>query len=359
MASPTQAAPGYSVWQIPGERVVVHIRLVLIDRLEAEVKRGFRSLPKRGAEIGGLLIGTIDNGSPAIVLIEDFEPIPCCYQFGPSYEFTEDDAGAFETAWERQQPNLSPSAYAVGYFRSHTRDGLSLDAKDIVILDHCFANPAHVALLVKPHATQASAAGLFVREEGAFPRSTSLEIPFGQPERLSEEAALPPPPPQEEPEQAPFELAPAFTPEPAAPQPIAAPPPAFIGRAQPRTGWLWIPLSFISMLMGVVIGFQAAVTMETRVTASTGDEFSLALSVAQSGDNLSLRWDRQTAAIRSARKGILEIEEGGYTKSVDLDGPQLQSGSLIYRNSTNAVRFRLTVYPNARAGVTETLSWKR
>ncbi len=113
------------------------------------------------------------------------------------------------------------------------------------------------------------------------------------------------------------------------------------------------------MLVGVLIGFQAAVTMETRVTASTGGEFSLALSVAQSGDNLSLRWDRQTPAIRSARKGVLEIEEGGYTKSVDLDGPQLQNGALIYRNSTNAVRFRLTVYPTARAGVTETLSWKR
>lgn len=357
MASPTQAAPGYAVWQIPGECVVLHIRLVLIDRLEAEVKRGFRSLPKRGAEIGGLLIGTIENGSPAIVRIEDIEPIPCCYQFGPSYEFTEDDATAFEAAWERQQPNLSPSAYAVGYFRSHTRDGLALDAKDIAILDHCFANPCHVALLVKPHPTQACAAGLFVRKDGAFPQSASLEIPFGQPERLSEAAA--PPPPREEPEQAVFELAPAVTPEPSAPQPDAAPPPAFIGMAQPRTGWLWIPLSFISMLVGVVIGFQAAVTMATRVTASTGDEFSLALSVAQSGDNLSLRWDRQTAAIRSARKGILEIEEGGYTKSVNLDGPQLQNGALIYRNSTNAVRFRLTVYPTARAGVTETLSWKR
>jgi hypothetical protein len=43
---------------------------------------------------------------------------------------------------------------------------------------------------------------------------------------------------------------------------------------------------------------------------------------------------------------------------VDLDGPQLQNGTLIYRNSTNAVRFRLTVYPTARSSVTETLSWK-
>lgn len=357
MASPTQAAPGYLVWQVPGERVVVHVRLAVIGFLEAEAKRGFRSLPKRGAEVGGLLIGAIEDGTPAIVRIDDFEPIPCCYQFGPSYEFAEDDAGAFEIAWEHRQPATSPSAYAVGYFRSHTREGLSLSVNDVAILNHCFAHPSHVALLIKPHASQACTAGLFVREEGAFPQSASLETPFGQPERLSEEAALPPP--REEPEQAAFELAPMEYPKPAALQPIAAPPPAFIGMAQPRTGWLWIPLSFISMLVGVVIGFQAAITMETRVTASTGDEFSLALSVAQSGDNLSLRWDRQTTAIRSARKGVLEIEEDGYTKSVELDGPQLQSGSLIYRNSTNAVRFRLTVYPTARAGVTETLSWKR
>ncbi len=53
--------------------------------------RGFGSVPKRGAEVGGFLIGTIRPGVPAIVRIDDFEPVACEYRRGPSYLFTEED----------------------------------------------------------------------------------------------------------------------------------------------------------------------------------------------------------------------------------------------------------------------------
>jgi hypothetical protein len=329
-----------------------------MERLDQEVRRGFRSVPKRGAEVGGLLLGTLEDGFPTVVRVEDFEAVPCNYQFGPSFQLGEDDGSAFDSACERWQPSASPSAHTVGYFRSHTREDLALDSNDLKILDRLFPNLSHVALLVKPHATEACVAGFFFRDGGAFPPATPLKFPFGQPELLSEEAA-PPPPPRAEPEAMASEPAAPVIADVAVPPPLAAPPPALVQQAQPRSGWLWIPLSFISMLVGVVIGFQAALTLETQATASSGDEISLSLSVARVGNNLSLRWDRQTAAIRSARKGILEIEEGGYTKSVDLDGPQLQNGTLIYRNSTKAVRFRLTVNPTARTSVSETVTWKR
>jgi hypothetical protein len=360
-----------------------------MERLDWEVRRGFRSIPKRGAEVGGLLLGTMEDGFPTVVRVENFEVIPCGYQYGPSFQLAEDDRVAFESAYERWQPEASPSTNTVGYFRSHTRDGLALDANDLAILNELFPDPSHVALLVRPHATEACTAGFFFREGGAFPQATPLEFPFGQPDLLSDDVA-PPPPPPEEPDAMVIEMAAepveAIFPDRAVPVaiPVAAassvpplpvvngqaqngpaqpsqaqPSQAQPSQAQPRSGWLWIPLSFISMLVGVVVGFQAALTLETQATASGGNDYSLSLSVAQVGDKLNLHWDRQTTAIRSASKGILEIEERGYTKSVDLDGPQLQNGTLIYRNSTNAVRFRLTVYPTARTSVTESLSWKR
>ncbi len=380
METRAQDVRGYYVWEPPGKPVAVHLRLDVVDRLAAEVMRGFGAVPKRGAEVGGVLLGTIQNGFPAIVRVEDFEPVACDYRRGPSYQFTEDDRAVFEDACRRWQPSASPSGYAVGYFRSHTRDGFSLDAEDSELLDRFFASPFHVALLIQPYATKVSVAGFFAREHGVFPETTPLEFPLRCRELTGEE----PPPRRTLMERRPRarDLAPppaadeSYRGDPgfatsqrfATPQRFASPEPAYATAATTssattsswmRNGWVWIPLSFISLLLGVVLGFQTALTMGTRITPDRAQDFSLALSVTQQDDNLSLKWDRQSPAIRFAQKGLLEIEEGGNTKPVDLDAAQLQNGTLIYRNSSNSVRFRLTVYPSARGSITETLNWKR
>lgn len=184
MATPTQDPAGYYVWEVPGQPVIVHIRLDVVDRLAAEVMRGFGAVPKRGAEVGGVLIGTTRPGVPAIVRIDDFEAVPCEYRRGPSYLFTEEDGRDFEDCWNRLQPASSPSAYVVGYFRSHTRDGFSLEAEDLELLDQFFPGPAMVALLIKPYATRVSVGAFFVREHGDFPEKSPLEFPLRRRELL-------------------------------------------------------------------------------------------------------------------------------------------------------------------------------
>ena len=64
-------------------------------------------------------------------------------------------------------------------------------------------------------------------------------------------------------------------------------------------------------------------------------------------------------AVRSAQRGLLEIDDGGYTRPVALDAAQLQNGSLIYRSVSSSVRFRMTVFPQARVSIVETLEWKQ
>src|SRR5260370_42327350 len=127
MVTPAQVVPGYYVWQAPGRPVVVHLNLNVVDRLAAEIMRGYGAVPRRGAEVGGVLIGTIEagaagSGKPSLALsvtkVEDSIAVPCEYRRGPSYLFTEEDGGRFEDA--STQPGV------IGYFRSHTRDGLSL-----------------------------------------------------------------------------------------------------------------------------------------------------------------------------------------------------------------------------------------
>jgi hypothetical protein len=351
---------GYYVWEVPGQPVIVHVRLDVVDRLAAEVMRGFGAVPKRGAEVGGVLIGTTRPGVPAIVRIDDFEAVPCEYRRGPSYLFTEEDGRDFEDCWNRLQPSSSPSAYAVGYFRSHTRDGFSLEAEDLELLDQFFPGPAMVALLIKPYATRVSVGAFFVREHGAFPEKSPLEFPLRRRELLGEEA--PPRRPlgegrrverrprvAEENPQTAFGFS-----EPAreAP-PVSAPVRAW------RSGWVWLPLTFLFLLLGVALGYQLAQTMGARAAAAAAQDLSLTLSVKRNDDNLSVTWNRFAPSVRAAEKGLLEIDDGGYTKPVSLDAAQLQNGSLIYHNATNAVRFRLTVYPQARVSVVETFEWKQ
>src|SRR5712691_9917270 len=343
MGSPTQDVPGYYVWQISGKPVEVHLHLDVLDRLASEIMRGFGAVPKRGAEVGGLLLGTIQPGSPSIVRIEDYEPVPCHYRRGPSYLFTEDDSAAFEKAFERTKPDPSRATYGVGYFRGHTREGLSLAPEDVELLDQFFPGPAHVALLVKPFGTKVSIAGFFAREDGVFPKTTPLEFPFGRRELTGEE-----PPPRRSLRESRARLGDSGTPAAEAAYPGQVP-----AAPQRRRTWVWIPLSVIFLLLGAALGYQAAVNMSSRVTAGSPRDYSLSLSVMKTGGNLTVRWDGQSAAVRASPRGLLEIDDSGYTKSVPLDAAQLQNGSLIYRNSTKTVHFRLTVYPKARVSIIE------
>ncbi len=351
-----QAMPGYYVWELPGKPIVVHLNLSVIDRLSAEVMRGFGLVPKRGAEVGGLLLGTVEPGARTIVRIEDFEPIACDYKRGPSYLFTADDGAAFEDT-------CAHANSAVGYYRSHTREGMSLGPEDVELMDRHFPSPSHVALLIKPFATKVSIASFFFREDGLFQSAAPLEFPFRRRELTGQEA----PPRRSMIERIPrrrdarsqeVSIAPPVDfPVEALPDPvIAAPAYPSPPKSKTRSGWAWIPLSFVFLLLGVVLGFQAALTMGPK--AGGAGDYSLGLTVTREGANLSVKWDREAAAVKAAQKGMLEIEDGGYTKPVDLDAAQLSNGSILFTNSSGTVRFRLTVYPQPGVTVVQTMEWK-
>jgi len=354
-----QAVPGYYVWELPGKPIVVHLHLSVIDRMSAEVMRGFGAVPKRGAEVGGVLLGTIEQGEPTIVKVEDFAPVACDYKRGPSYLFTADDGAAFDDARVRSEPDPSRPTYAIGYFRSHTRDGLSLAPEDIGLMEHYFPSPSQVALLVKPFATKVSVASFFFRDDGLFPSVAPREFPFRRRELTGEEA----PPRRTMLERVPRRremrnVVGEEIPDPApnAPDPAYAYRPPLKSRA--RGGWVWIPLSFVFLLLGVVLGFQAALTMGGKSAGAGTIDYALGLTVNKEGRNLSVKWDRDAPAIKAAQKGVLEIEDAGYSKPVDLDAAQLRNGSILFTNSSRTVRFRLIVYPQDRVTVMQTMEWK-
>ena len=171
----TSASPFYT-WEVPQKPVSVRIPYDLMDRLEKEAVENFRSLSSRGSEIGGLLVGAVSPGSPMIVSLSDYEMIACDYSRGPLYRLSDADMGRFERAIEQR---LAAGQAVAGFFRSHTRKGMMLNADDLTFFEQRFRDPHHLVLLVRPYATKASTAGIFIREGGKVNGESSLlEFPF-------------------------------------------------------------------------------------------------------------------------------------------------------------------------------------
>jgi hypothetical protein len=364
---PDTSTDSFYAWKPAGKPICVQLPFDVVDRIMLDVVRGFGSVPKRGAEVGGILLGTaeMENGE-IVVRVEDFEPVECDHASGPSYILSEDDRAAFLHSVQRWQPGPDRRIYAVGYYRGHTRDGICLAAEDLSILDEMFPEPTAIALIVKPYATRVSMAGIFFREEGQFKADASaLEFPFRRKElgggtsgveRIASAARFG----QRRGEDSRgrhrdplFEERRGAQPDVSAPA-FAAVPAAEAKKKGIRGGWVWIPLSFIFMLLGVVVGFQIALSMRPKQPANLWLEaWDMNLQVKRTGGELAVTWDALSPAVRNSSRGALIIQSRDETRTVDLRGTQLQGGSVIYRGVPERVIFRLEVYPRERSVVSE------
>jgi hypothetical protein len=357
----------FYTWEVPGKGISIRLDFGVVDQILSEVMQGFGSVPKRGAEVGGLLLGRIAEGERTTVHIRGFDPVNSEHARGPSYLLSEADEGRLTAAVERwSEDPQNRDVQVVGVYRSQTRDGLGLSEDDLALFEKRFPGPGQVFLLVKPFATRASVGAFFFREEGAIRSESSyLEFPF---RRKDLGGGVATPEPVEAPPAAPPAAPPTERPEPVPPRPRrltalslsedaapSAPEPAAPAPKLKRN--VWIPLSFIFMLVGVMLGFQAAISLRPAGSAAVGgrEPFLLSLTAEKSGNTVNLLWDRQAPVILKARSGLLTIADGSFNKSLDLDPSQLQNGSVIYRYLTNRVTFRLEVFSRNRASVVETV----
>jgi hypothetical protein len=363
----SQAPANSYQWEVDGKKLRVHLDYAVIDRMLLEVMRGFGAIPRRGAEVGGILLGSIEVGDRITVRVEDFEPVVCEHKRGPSYLFSEVDLTRFEDTLKRHAFAPEKRLYAVGCYRSHTREGLGLSADDLKLFQSYFSDPNSVFLLIKPYATRASIAGFFFREEGEVARSESSyqEFPF----RRRDLGGGPSPAQTQEPAKKP---SPAFTAprfltsasvEKEKEKPAAAQSTELLEddqrRARSRRN-VWIPLSFIFLLVGVLVGLQVAFVWRPIVSPQpVRDAYTLALAASRSGENLHIRWDRTALPVRSAQRGVLTIVDGTYNTTVDLDVAQLNNPNVFYRNVSGSVKLKLEVFTRDRTCVSETLEWRR
>ncbi len=376
------ASADFYRWEAERIPFTIYLALDVVDKLGSAVMRGFSAVPRRGVEVGGILLGRAQAGSAAEVWVEDFRQVPCSYSNGPSYLLNAEEAEIFRSTLA-QLRRAGAGLVPVGLFRSNTREEMVLSPEDLGVLENEFPEPHAVALLIRPFASRVSEAGFFFRENGRFQQRCDRQIPFRRKElRGGKTSKRPDAPaqvsldfaPPEEHEKPASPAEPASPPEPLSPelpdvaaeagqpwQVEVAESPAAIEPDAPeipnkrRKPWSWIPLSFLFLLLGVFIGFEVALTFGGGATASVQKPYALGLSAEKFGDSLHVKWDRTAMPIRTSSRGVLSIDDGGNARQVPLDAHQLRTGSVVYRYLTPKVRLELRVYPRDRVNLTETL----
>ncbi|MEZ5401258.1 MAG: hypothetical protein R2729_16425 [Bryobacteraceae bacterium] len=401
------AARHQYLWEVPGKPVSARLEIDFVDRLLMEIMRGFGVVPRRGVEMGGILLGSVQSGPAGkVVLVEDFEPVACQHAKGPAWLLSEDEQIQFEDTLARWAPAEGKRTYAVGFYRSHTREGLGMTPEDEEMYRQYFRDPSAITLLVKPFATRTSVGAIFFREGETCKTDVSYEeFPFHPRELAPEYAGVfssDPEPRAETPP--PARPAAGASPKPSPAIRMAAGPPVSRTDSNPsrpagtkilsggsssmgsatsslfqesktsdqlqfglpvasqdgkgrhkKTGWVWIPLSFIFVIVGVLLGMLVSETVGARLQPATPtrNPYTLGVSVAPSGEGLLFRWDRGSPAIENATGGELVIKDGAAEKTVPLDALQLRTGSVIYRNASPDVTFRLSVNTSGSVTLSE------
>ena len=353
MSDPASDQPtsGYYAWS-PPDGVTIRIRFDVVERMSADILLGFGAVPKRGAEVGGLLLGRTISSAPDApqiegIQIDDYQLVPIDYRRGPSYLLADADAQRFDEALHgaRSQEGAQP----VGFFRSHTREAAGVTAEDAALCNARFPEPWSVILLVKPQVMGVSTAGFVPKRGGAFPEGApAFEFPFRRRE-LDPGSGETRRKRRREPEQT----------GPAAPAAEPVEPASIPEKTQGGTfDWLRSPLWVVLLLaMGGFLGYVGRMSQEGPEKAPV-NPYRLHLSANRSESaQLTVHWDGAAPAIAEAPHGSLTIDDGPLHRIIDLDRAGLRAGVLSYRRIFNAVRFRLEVFPEGSASVSETLDW--
>jgi outer membrane biosynthesis protein TonB len=153
-------------WSVPACPVNIFLDVALADRLRTAATAS-------DVEIGGLLVGHFQDDR---TVVTDFELVESEHRRGTAYSLSRRDdqhLTARLTGCRKRKQEV------VGFFRSHRRPGMFLDAADDSTLRAHFSNPQQVALLAKPLGDGTATGGFFFWEEGEMNRrETFLAFPL-------------------------------------------------------------------------------------------------------------------------------------------------------------------------------------
>jgi hypothetical protein len=334
----------FTAWQAEGAAASVEIRRDVLEEIRRCAEEGFKKVGHGGIEHGGILYGTVAEGVARVV---EWRQIPCEHARGPSFTLSDKDRAALAQMVEAPSPVLD-GLQPLGWWVSHSRSKLALKPQDVELHDRHFAAAHQFVLVLKPAPDAATAAGIFIRDtENQLPPDAPPE-PFeltasatalmAAPRPSAYKAPAPPPAPV---------LAPALPPAPRAEMP-APPAPARPPVEIPTPSFLQ-PLPAPKSGRFRTFAWIAAFAAAFAAAAFLPDYFeskgaSAALRVEEQQDQLFIRWEGHSPALRRADRGALEIHDGGPLQVIALDRDEIHSGTVTYIRRSTDVQVRLTVF---------------
>ncbi len=375
-------------WSAPECPFTIEYSSRALDNIRLAVVDAFFSLPRGGAEIGGILLG---KHEPGRVVIGDYVAFDCEHALGPSFTLSsKDDAKLAELL-------ASSRGRVVGWYHSHTRSKIFLSEGDLDIHQRFFPEPWQVALVMKPHTFEKMRMGFFFRErDGSIHGSGAYqEIELDAlPTHLMPSGEIPTQPPQALPFHresdsksplrgiidvvVPKEVVPKEVPqkevlpkevlvkedlakEELAP-PILEPPLAdardFVPRRNealpdvppPETSRRWVAaLAIVVGLAAGAAGFQARALWLPRVMAvlrpaSGGPPPSVGLNTLDTEGQLQIRWNGNSPPVQTAVDAILVITDGPQPQAIQMNRQHLQAGVFTYARQSDRVEVKLVVH---------------
>lgn len=349
-------AAEYFTWQSASGDLCVHMHLDAIDGLARDVIERSQGLP---VEVGGLLLGHATRGQRPAVWIERYQRIDCEHRSGPHFVLSEDEVAALETR-AAELARASGDLNVVGFYRSHLREGFSLDAPDREIIARYFEDAEDLFLLIGP-ASGSLRARFFTHAADGEVTAADPEFPF----RGRAVASLEPGDPREKtgrshPVAMPAgdrlgRLVPDFIPSsrPVLPDPV----PSF---TQPPTedldhhsrGFLtrrWPVLAAVLLVgAGAAVflqpaGHRIAAPEPTPVADTAATAYPIGLYVDPSGQNWRISWNLSATSLQAARGGKLFVRDGDDQTPIDLSPTDLQKGSYQLQVKGSDVTVRLEV----------------
>jgi len=318
---------GWLVWESPGKPVSVRLSPDVTGRLAMAVREGFKALPRRGLETGGLLIGTRRaENYPVIIEIDDFEAVESEHAAGPAYLLSPADRSLLEERISARKA-AGGNGSIVGFYRGHTRRDFAIAEEDAFLFSTYFKEPSDVFLLIKPSEVGSPIGGFIIREEGKVISDT----PYAQ-FRLEGTIAIPAA--RETPVRA---IGESQAPVPAV---RTIPPPAQREKTWKARRTIW-PVAAGVMVLAAALIFGIRMRAPHSTPAKPG--LPLALNVTSVGNSLRLSWDHPLP--RHSGHAILWIKDGQEEREqqLELDAKQLSEGSVVYwpRHSDVDFRFEL------------------
>jgi hypothetical protein len=323
-------------WEAPGGTHSVAFALPVISALRARVLEASHALPRRGAEIGGFLLGRVLGTHAAEhsrLRVTAFEELPIEYCYGPSYRLSEADEERLREALSRRRTDP-----VIGFIRSYTGPHQGIPAEDAALFRSYFPDARCVFLMLKPEGSASCPARLLFWEGDEFPAEPRYP-PFEFDPRKMQIADTPVEVPLVEtvPEPAPAEAA-ASTEVvvEAAPEHLEASPP------QARSRRFWLPL-----LQLLLVSIAAAGVYELWNLAREPRWAPLRLDARKADGAIRLSWDPSTRPARDASRGLLIITDGGQRQTAVLTRSQIRGGQYTYIPRQSDVLFRLELQDNA------------